>query len=57
MVCDGCGEIFRGAAKHNECNVCNYLSYLEYVEAVAPPGSSYERNPEIEAHLKETGVT
>lgn len=51
MVCDGCGEIFRGAGKHNLCRVCDYLDFLDYVDAVAPQGSSFDRDHEVETHL------
>lgn len=33
------------------CDVCKYLSFLEHYEQTAPPGSTVQRDPEIEAYL------
>ena len=41
---EGCGE----------CRVCDYLAHLEWAESVAIPGSSIERDEEIEAHLNKS---
>ena len=36
---DGCGE----------CDVCRYLEFLDWAQGCAPPESSIQRNPVIEA--------
>jgi hypothetical protein len=35
-----------------ECDVCRYLNFIEWAQAVAPPGSTIERDVEMEAYVQ-----